>query len=222
MPWSSDWRGEVKCTSAPSTFTVPSVCGCSPEMILMRVDLPAPLSPSTQVTSPAFTVRLTPSRARIAPYAFPTPSISTSVVPTFRVRSACSMIVSVMTSAPPVEGVVLDVEVQDDREQQHRAEEELEPVRVPAGEHDALGGHAEDERADRGADRRAVAAGEQAAADHRGDDVEELVAHALAGLHGVEREQGVHPVEPAHERDAHEQADLHLVHRDADRAGAGR
>ena len=29
-------------------------------MILIRVDLPAPLSPSTQVTSPAFTVRLMP------------------------------------------------------------------------------------------------------------------------------------------------------------------
>src|SRR5918996_6401762 len=222
MPWSSDLRGESKCTWAPSTLRVPSVCGCNPEMILMRVDLPAPLSPSTQVTSPAFTVRLTPSRARIAPYAFPTPSISTSGVPTFSVRSACSTMVSVMAcSAPAVEGVVLDIQVQHDREQQHRAEEELEPVRVPAGEHDALGGHAEDERAHRGADRRAVPAGEQAAADDRGDDVEELVADALAGLHGVEREQRVHPVEPAHQGHAHEQADLHLVHRHPDRAGTG-
>ena len=67
MPWSSACRGEEKLTSLPSTLTVPSVCPCSPDMILIRVDLPAPLSPSTQVTSPAPTRRLIPSSARIAP-----------------------------------------------------------------------------------------------------------------------------------------------------------
>src|SRR3712207_6533550 len=107
-----------------------------------------------------------------------------SAVPACRPESACSAMVSVTAASPPRGGVVLDVEVQHDREQEHRAEEEPEPVRVPAGVDDALGGHPEDDRADGGADRRAVAAGEQAAADHRGDDVEELVADALAGLHG--------------------------------------
>ena len=58
MPWSSASRGEPKVTGLPSTFNVPSVCGCSPEMILIRVDLPAPLSPRTQATSPAFTVQV--------------------------------------------------------------------------------------------------------------------------------------------------------------------
>src|SRR5919112_3015240 len=198
MPWSSDSRGEPKCTSAPSTLRVPSVCGCSPEMILMRVDLPAPLSPSTQVTSPALTVRLTPSRARMAPYALPTPSISTSGVPAFRSPAACSAMVSVTSS--PLGGVVLDVQVDQHREQQHHAQEGTEPVRVPAGVHDALGGHAEDERAERGADRRAVAAGEQGATDDRGDDVDELVADAEAGLDGAEVEQQVHPEEPGQER----------------------
>ena len=42
------------------------------------------------------------------------------------------------------------------------------------------------------ADRRPVTAGQQAAADHRGDDADELVADVLAGLDGVEPEQGVH------------------------------
>ena len=72
MPWSSESRGEPNFTSWPSTFNVPEVCGCNPEMILMRVDLPAPLSPSTQATSPARTVRLMPSSATIGPKALPT------------------------------------------------------------------------------------------------------------------------------------------------------
>ena len=38
----------------------------------MRVDLPAPLSPSTQVTSPALTVRLMPDRATMGPKDLPT------------------------------------------------------------------------------------------------------------------------------------------------------
>src|SRR5262249_59602425 len=70
--------------------------------------------------------------------------------------------------------------------------------------------------------RRAVAAGEQAAADDRGDDVDELVADALAGLDGVELEQGVHAGEPGHQANGHEQADLHPGHRHADGPGADR
>src|SRR5919201_6664815 len=182
MPWSSASRGEPKLASLPSIFMVPEVCGCSPEMILMRVDLPAPLSPSTQVTSPACTVRLMSSSATIGPNDLPMPSIWTSGSPLCSARSACSRIVSVIGS-PPRRCVVLDVQVDHHREQEHRAEERVEPVRVEAGEHDALGGHAEDERADRGADRRAVAAGQQRPADDGGDDVDELVADAQAGLH---------------------------------------
>ena len=48
--------------------------------------------------------------------------------------------------------------VDEDREEQHGAEEEFEPVGVPAGVHDALVGHAEDEGADGGADGGAAAA----------------------------------------------------------------
>src|SRR6185312_196722 len=116
-------------------------------------------------------------------------------------------------------GVVLDVEVDQHGEQQHGAEEGVEPVGVEPGEHDALGGHAEDERADRGADHAAVAAGQEAAADDRGDDVDELVPDAQPGLHRGEVEQQVHAVEPGQERHAHEQADLDLGDGDADGAG---
>ena len=59
--------------------------------------------------------------------------------------------------------VVAEAGVGDDGEQQHRSEEELEPVRIPAGVDDALVGHTEDERTDHGADGGAVATGEQAA-----------------------------------------------------------
>src|ERR671921_1763561 len=226
MPWSSASRGEPKVTGLPSTFTVPSEWGWSPAMILMRVDLPAPLSPSTQVTSPALTVRLMPDRATMGPKDLPTSVISISGWPRCRAGSACSARVSVMVClrstcrrSAPGGGVVLDVEVDQHREQQHRAEEGVEPVRVEPGEHDALGGHAEDERADRSADHAAVAAGQEAAADDRGDDVDELVADAQAGLHRGEVEQQVHAVEPGQERHAHEQANFDLGDGDADGAG---
>ena len=48
----------------PATLTRPLV-GCSnPATSLVKVDLPDPLSPITASVSPAFSVRLTPSRAR--------------------------------------------------------------------------------------------------------------------------------------------------------------
>src|SRR5262245_58977966 len=99
-------------------------------MILIRVDLPAPLSPNTQATSPARTVRLMPSRATIGPKALPTSVISTSGSPLCRVWSACSVMVSVMACSPPGGRVVLDVQVDQNGEQQHRPEEGVEPVGV--------------------------------------------------------------------------------------------
>ena len=79
------------------------------------------------------------------------------------------------THVSPFRSVVAECVVGDDREEQHGAEEELEPVRVPACVDDALVGHTEDECADRSADRGSVTTGEQATADDCGDDVQELV-----------------------------------------------
>ena len=53
MPRSLASRGELKWVSSPSTRSWPSSWRWTPERILMNVDLPAPLSPSTQVTSSA-------------------------------------------------------------------------------------------------------------------------------------------------------------------------
>src|ERR1700704_4124530 len=156
-------------------------------MILIRVDFPAPLSPRMPVTSPACTRSEISFSAVILPYDLLTLFISTrATLPPDGASCTGRSTVAVMKS--PLRGVVTECVVGDHREQQHPAQEELEPVGVPARVDDALVHHAEDERADRCADRGAVAAREQAAADHGGDDVQEFVADALAGLNSVERE----------------------------------
>ena len=55
MPRSRASRGEANRTGSPSTRNSPRSCWCTPARILISVDFPAPLSPSTQVTSPALT-----------------------------------------------------------------------------------------------------------------------------------------------------------------------
>ena len=57
MPALRASRGVVKCTGEPYIVYSPELGWCTPERILMNVDLPAPLSPSTQVTLPASTLR---------------------------------------------------------------------------------------------------------------------------------------------------------------------
>ena len=87
-------------------------------------------------------------------------------------------------SAPPA-----DVGVDQHRGEQDHAEEQEAPVGVPARELDADERHPDDQGAHRRADRRAEAARQQAAAGDRGDDVVELLADALAGLHRAEPER---------------------------------
>ena len=55
IPAPSASRGEVNDVASPLTRNSPSVGWCTPLRILIRVDLPAPLSPSTQVTVPGST-----------------------------------------------------------------------------------------------------------------------------------------------------------------------
>ena len=68
-----------------------------------------------------------------------------------------------------------DAVVDHHRTDQHDAEKHLKPVGIDAGDHDALLHHAEDQCAEDGAERGAVAAGEQRPADHGGDDGPELL-----------------------------------------------
>src|ERR1700738_2960538 len=206
MPRLRASRGDVKRTSSPSTSSSPSSCCWRPEMILMRVDLPAPLSPRTHVISPALTRSEMPESALMLPYRLPTSFIST------RGFVAVAGFVSTVTDSSPPRRQLPDVSVEHRRQQQHDSQEELEPVGVPTRVDDAFGRHSEDQSPHRGPDRRAEAAGEETASDDCRDYVEELVSDALAGLDGVEREQDVHAHKPRHHTDHHEEADLRLVH----------
>src|SRR3954449_8964374 len=70
MPAFRASRGDEKTTGSPSAASVPSSGGWTPERVLIKVDLPAPLSPRRQLISPARTVNDTPSRATTAPKYF--------------------------------------------------------------------------------------------------------------------------------------------------------
>src|SRR3954447_12824609 len=60
-------------SGCPSISMVPRSAASAPEMILMRVDLPAPFSPTMACTSPATSSKSTPRRACTPPYRFSTP-----------------------------------------------------------------------------------------------------------------------------------------------------
>src|SRR5262245_14034421 len=62
--------------SWPWKLTVPALGACSPAMTLNSVDLPAPLGPMTEKTSPCRTARLTSARAASAPKLLPSPDTS--------------------------------------------------------------------------------------------------------------------------------------------------
>src|SRR5215204_2124524 len=72
--------GTPATTGSPSIMTVPSVGATTPEMHLMSVDLPAPLGPTMQCTSPGMTSKSTPSRARTPGYCLTTPRTSSTGV----------------------------------------------------------------------------------------------------------------------------------------------
>ncbi|TWJ15216.1 hypothetical protein LX16_0916 [Stackebrandtia albiflava] len=56
-------RGRNRQTSAPPAVTVPESGRCSLARVRSRVDLPHPLGPTTEVTVPDGTVRVTSSTA---------------------------------------------------------------------------------------------------------------------------------------------------------------
>lgn len=62
-------------------MNLPLLCSCAPAKILMNVDLPAPLSPRTQVPSPARTDVVLLRSAMTLPYDFPTSTTSMIVSP---------------------------------------------------------------------------------------------------------------------------------------------
>src|SRR6516165_249773 len=80
MPSVSASLGECRCTGAPSQRIWPSLGAHRPDTVLIRTDLPAPLSPASAVTLPAGTVKSTVLRAWTAPNALLSPRSSSSSV----------------------------------------------------------------------------------------------------------------------------------------------
>ena len=90
-----------------------------------------------------------------------------------------------LISAPSAERLGADIVVDQNGEQDDEAEEDLEPVGVDAGVEDAHLDKAEDQRAEQHADDRAVAAGQQHAADDGRDDRLELLEQAARRVGGA-------------------------------------
>src|SRR4051812_35425653 len=116
-------------------------------MILISVDLPAPLSPSRPSTSPFPRCRSMFFSAVTGPKRFDTPST----------RRTSSRICS--DTAPPPHASEVDVD--HHRHQDRHAEDEVQVVGVDALQDQAVAQHAEEQRAEQRADRRALAAGQQ-------------------------------------------------------------
>src|SRR3954451_5952134 len=111
-------------------------------MILISVDLPAPLSPSRPSTSPLPRCRLTSRSAVTGP----------KRLATFSTRRTSS------DTAPPSHPA--DVDVDDHRDEDRDAQDEVEVVGIDALERQPVAQDAEEQRAEERADRRPLTARE--------------------------------------------------------------
>src|SRR3954453_9972536 len=114
IPSERAWSTERSSVSSPRTNSLPSSGFWKPEMILISVDLPAPLSPSSPSTSPFLRCRLTSRSAVTGP----------KRLATFSTRRTSS------DPAPPPDAA--DVDVDDHRAQDPDAEDEVQVVGVDA------------------------------------------------------------------------------------------
>ena len=103
MPRSIAARVEVMAAGAPSKRMSPVSADSAPAMILMRVDLPAPFSPTRACTEPALTVMSACRMARTAPkrLEMPVRCSRASPVSGMITASAASIVLSVMRSRIP-------------------------------------------------------------------------------------------------------------------------
>src|SRR3954447_19421229 len=122
--------------------------------MLIRVDLPAPLSPTRPSASPRSTSRVTPFSAWTPEY------------------HLCRCLISMIGLA--MSGLHLDrpcaltqPRIHHNREDGEQADRHLEPVGVDPAQHQPVVDHADQRRADDTAGDGAYAAGERCAADHR-------------------------------------------------------
>src|ERR1700742_2792424 len=147
MPSERAWSTERSSTSSPLTISRPSSGFWKPEMILIRVDLPAPLSPSSPSTSPFLRCRLMFSSAVTGPKRLATFST--------RRTSPCSSVSDASDATAPPHAA--DVDVDHHRHEDRDAEDEVQVVGVHSLQHQAVAQDAQEQRAEERADRRAFA-----------------------------------------------------------------
>src|ERR1700686_33879 len=127
-------------------------------MVLISVDLPAPLSPSRPSTSPFFRCRLTSRSAVTGPKALAMCSTRSTSSGAATGSTMCSAGIAWSANAgPPSRAPHVDVDPH--REQDRQPEVEVEVVGVDALEREAVLQHAEEQRAEQRADDRARPAG---------------------------------------------------------------
>src|SRR3954447_24916260 len=211
MPSDRAWSTERSSTSSPRMRIRPASGFWKPEMILINVDLPAPLSPSRPRTSPLRRCRSTSRSAVTGPKRLATPSTRRT-----------SSLVSRSSATSAALSHPSDVDVDDHRDEDRDAEDEVEVVGADALDGQAVAQDAEEQRAEQRPDRGALAAGQQRAADDRGRHGAE---HRLRRAGGVGRDRagagGLEDADQAGQRAAHhEVADDDRADLDAGLAGA--
>src|SRR5262245_66250742 len=99
--------GSLPLSIWPTKRIVPPLGAWTPVMVFIRVDLPAPLSPTSPTTSPGSTAKVTPRSACTAPKFFCTPWSSSRLI-----------------RASPLAPLAIHL-VEPDGEHQHRADRHL-------------------------------------------------------------------------------------------------
>src|SRR5919112_824672 len=179
MPAARASIGVRKWTCRPSRKISPLSGISAPDSALIRLDLPAPLSPMTARISPGYSSRSLPSMATTRPYRLVRPfACSTGVWSLLPAGSGrrCDA-VTLMASPPPPCSVgprsrlhLPDPLVERDGDQHQQADREALPDHLDAAELQAVAEHADDQRADQRAEHAAAAAEQPRAAEHDGGD----------------------------------------------------
>src|SRR5271170_4780718 len=178
MPFSRASCGVAKAIGSPPSRISPESCRKTPEIALMMVDLPAPLSPASATTSPGWTSNDTAFSAWTAPKAFET----------FRTDK----IGSASLNGSPSHQATLSL-VDEHRDDDDNADGDELPERLDIDEDQTILDDRNDERAgDRASDCARAAEQARASNDHGRDRVEQQGFASLgragreaAGVHGA-------------------------------------
>src|SRR5262245_61505853 len=173
--------GSLPLSIWPAKRTVPPFGACTPVMVFIRVDLPAPLSPTSPTTSPGSTAKVTPRSACTAPKCFSTPWSS-------------SRLIGGPSSQSPL---AVDL-VEPDSEHQHRADRHLLIEGGDGEEVEAVLQYAHDQRADQRADDAGPSAEEIGAAQDCRGDGGQLVVEPRRGIAGIGAGHEQHARDPRH------------------------